>query len=422
MNIGPWIAMYKYSNNRSILKIKDCIIDFLGSYPIRQPCLTKPAMNNRKRTKGTRILWIAIFIFYGCDFQSSARETLKKLNLHDGFAIEIYADDVPDARQLALGENGIVYAGSRGAGKVYAITDANGDHQADTVYTIAKDLRLPSGIAYRDGSLYVAAVSQILRYDDINNNLEDPPEPVVITNNYPSDGHHGWKFIDFGPDGKLYVPVGAPCNICDEEDDIYASITRINPDGTNSEIVAHGVRNSVGFDWHPETGELWFTDNGRDWLGDNRPPCELNHLTEPGQHFGYPYKHGSNIWDPEFGEKGKAINMNFRSPARELGPHVAPLGMLFYTGDMFPESYNSKILIAEHGSWNRSEKIGYRITEVTLQNGKATSYKPFIDGWLQENDAVWGRPVDLLQLPDGSVLISDDHNGTIYRVTYNQNQ
>ena len=380
-------------------------------------------MNNRTYFEDTKALWIVIFIiFCGCDFQSNAQQTLQKLNLPEGFAIEIYADDVPNARQLALGETGIVYAGSRGAGKVYAIIDNDGDNQADDVYTIAEDLRLPSGIAYRDGSLYVGAVSQILRFDDIDHNLQNPPKAEVVTDDYPTDGHHGWKFIDFGPDEKLYVPVGAPCNICKEEDDIYASITRINPDGTDREIVAHGVRNSVGFDWHPKTGDLWFTDNGRDWMGDNRPPCELNHLTEAGQHFGYPYKHGSDIWDSEFGETGKAINVDFRSPAQELDPHVAPLGMIFYTGSMFPASYKNKILIAEHGSWNRSEKIGYRITEVTLNDGQATSYKPFIDGWLQENDAVWGRPVDLLQLSDGSVLISDDQSGTIYRVTYNQNQ
>jgi len=363
-----------------------------------------------------------LFLFVclmGCNSsQSNAQETLEKLQLPKGFKAEVYASDVPNARQLALGENGIVYAGSRDKGTVYAIVDNNGNYKADQVHTIAEGLRMPSGIAYRNGSLYVGAVSKILRFDNIDNNLQNPPEPTVVAESYPTDGHHGWKFIAFGPDGKLYIPVGAPCNICDPDDDIYASITRINPDGTGREIVAHGVRNSVGFDWDPQTGDLWFTDNGRDWLGDNRPPCELNHVTEAGQHFGYPYKHGSNIWDPEFGDAGKSMNRNFRSPAQELGPHVAPLGMIFYTGDMFPDSFKNQILIAEHGSWNRSEKIGYRITKVTLSNGEATSYEPFVHGWLQENGSVWGRPVDLLQLPDGSVLISDDHNGTIYRITY----
>ena len=357
----------------------------------------------------------------GCSSnQIHAQQILEKLQTPDGFIVSIFADDVPNARQMAMGGDGIIYAGSRGAGKVYAIVDSNGDYRADRVYTIAEGLRLPSGIAYRDGSLYVGAVSKILRFDDIDNRLADPPDPVVVTDDYPTDGHHGWKFIDFGPDGKLYVPVGAPCNICDPEKEIYASITRINPDGTGREIIAHGVRNSVGFDWDTTNGDLWFTDNGRDWLGDNRPPCELNHQTEKGQHFGYPYKHGNDIWDPEYGDKGKKMNIDFRPPAQELGPHVAPLGMIFYTGDMFPDAYKNQILVAEHGSWNRSEKIGYRITKVTLQNGEAVSYEPFIDGWLQQNESVWGRPVDLLQLPDGSVLISDDHSGTIYRLTYNQ--
>ena len=366
------------------------------------------------------LLMVTTSLLLGCESsQSNAGQVLSKLNLPDGFSAEVYASDVPNARQLALGDDGTVYAGSRGAGNVYALVDADKDYRADTVYTIAKDLRLPSGIAYRNGDLYVGAVSKILRFDDIDANLQDPPKPLTITDDYPTDGHHGWKFIAFGPDGKLYVPVGAPCNICDPDDPIYASITRINPDGSGREIVAHGVRNTVGFDWHPQTGDLWFTDNGRDWMGDNKPPCELNHLAEAGQHFGYPYKHGSNIWDPEFGEQGKAMDEAFQSPAQKLGPHVAPLGMIFYTGDMFPEQYRNQILIAEHGSWNRSEKIGYRITKVTLDNNNATSYAPFVDGWLQDNGSVWGRPVDLLQLPDGSVLISDDQKGTIYRITYN---
>ncbi|SHF31055.1 Glucose/arabinose dehydrogenase, beta-propeller fold [Fodinibius roseus] len=366
-------------------------------------------------------LGLASFIFFfGCtSFDGCAQQVIDNLSLPEGFSVEIYASDVPDVRQMVLSNGGMVYAGSRDAGKIYAIADHDNDFQADTVYTIDEDLRLPSGVAYRGGSLYVGAVSRILRYDDIDERLEDPPEPVVVSDSYPSEGHHGWKFIAFGPDGKLYVPVGAPCNICDSDKEMYASITKMSADGSNREIIAHGVRNSVGFDWHPETGELWFTDNGRDWMGDNQPPCELNHLTEKGQHFGYPYKHGSGIWDPEFGEQGKDSGQTFRPPARELGPHVAPLGMIFYTGDLFPEEYQHDILIAEHGSWNRSEKVGYRITRVSLNGDKAGSYESFAEGWLQENDAVWGRPVDLLQLSDGSVLISDDHRGVIYRVTYN---
>ncbi len=361
-----------------------------------------------------------IMLFLGsCSSQNNNSLILDNLDAPKGFSVEVFASDVPDARQLALGADGTIYAGSRGEGNVYAITDSDNDYKADSVYVIAEDLRLPSGIAYRNGNLYIGAVSKILRLNNIDSQLQSPPEPLVITDDYPTEGHHGWKFIDFGPDGKLYVPVGAPCNICDRDNEIFASITRINPDGSGREIVAHGVRNSVGFDWDPTTDDLWFTDNGRDWMGDDRPPCELNHLSQTGQHFGYPYKHGADIWDPELGDKGKGMDQEFRSPAQELDPHVAPLGMMFYTGDMFPDSYKNQILIAEHGSWNRSEKIGYRITKVTLKNGKAVSYEPFITGWLQQNEAVLGRPVDLLELPDGSVLISDDHGGTIYRITYN---
>lgn len=365
------------------------------------------------------LLFIAVSAFSCSSETSGTNKVLEQLSAPDGFSIEIFAADVPNARQLAVSPTGIVYAGSRSAGSVYALVDENGDYKADTTYVVAGDLNQPSGVAFRDGALYVAAINRILRFDNIDENLGNPPDPVLVTDNYPEDEHHGWKYIAFGPDDKLYVPVGAPCNICDREDEIYASITRVNPDGSEREIVARGVRNSVGFGWHPGTGELWFTDNGRDWLGDDRPPDELNHLLEPGQHFGYPYKHGSDIWDPEFGEDGKQLSIKFQDPARELDPHVAALGMDFYTGPMFPEEFKRKILIAEHGSWNRTEKIGYRITAVSLKNNNAVSYETFIDGWLQDKEAVWGRPVDVLQLSDGSILISDDFRGIIYRVTYN---
>jgi glucose/arabinose dehydrogenase len=260
----------------------------------------------------------------------------------------------------------------------------------------------------------VAEVNRILRYDDVESNLNDLPEPVVVNDDFPSDRGHGWKFIRFGPDGKLYVPVGAPCNVC-EVNDPYGSITRMNPDGTGREIFAGGVRNTVGFDWHPETGDLWFTDNGRDQLGDDVPPDELNHAPQPDLHFGFPYCHGGTIPDPEFGDERSCAE--FTPPAMPLGPHVAALGMRFYTGTMFPEEYRHQIFIAEHGSWNRSTPIGYRISLVRLENNQAVSYETFAEGWLRDDQA-WGRPVDLLLMPDGSLLVSDDFAGAIYRISF----
>lgn len=365
-------------------------------------------------------LTVAIIILLSScsSYSGNAQQAIEGLSMPEGFTVEAYAKDVEGARSMVRSSGGILYIGTRSEGKVYAIPDKNNDYKADSVITIAEGLRSPNGVALRNGDLYVAEISRILRFNDIDNNLSNPPEPVVVRDDFPTEGHHGWKFIAFGPDDKLYVPVGAPCNICKSENEIFASITRMNPDGSNREIIAHGVRNSVGFDWHPETGDFWFTENGRDMLGDNRPPDELNHLTETGQHFGYPYLHGDDIRDPEFGEEGKAIDLNFKKPAQKLGPHVAALGMHFYTGSMFPDEYKNQIFVAEHGSWNRSEKIGYRIMLVKLEDGKPVSYEPFVDGWLQDNESVWGRPVDLLQLPDGSLLISDDYGGITYRLTY----
>jgi|TARA_R100000388_G_scaffold83073_1_gene61961 glucose/arabinose dehydrogenase len=353
--------------------------------------------------------------------KSGTAISLGYLEAPAGFSVEVYAENVPNARQMAMGKDGILYVGTRRDGRVHAVVDRDNDFKADTIFTIASDLRLPNGVAYKDGSLYVAEVSKIWRFDNIDENLQSPPEPVLVTDDYPTEGHHGWKYIAFGPDDKLYVPVGAPCNVCNREDEnpIFASLTRINADGSNREIIAHGIRNTVGFTWHPETGNVWFTDNNRDWMGDDLPPGELNELTEEGQHFGFPFLHANDVWDPEFGEAGKAMDKEFKTPVRELGPHVAGLGVMFYTGKMFPESYKNQALIAEHGSWNRSEKIGYRITMVKFDdNGNPISYEPFVTGWLQGEEDVRGRPVALLQLKDGSVLISDDHGNKIYRLTY----
>ena len=343
---------------------------------------------------------------------------LERINLPEGFKISVFASGIEDARSLAKGEKGTVFVGNRNEDKVYAVVDKNKDGVADEKHVIASGLRMPNGVAFRNGDLYVAEVGRILRFPNIENQLSDPPQPEVIYDQYPNERHHGWKYIGFGPDGKLYVPVGAPCNICDPEEDVYATITRMNPDGSNMEIFAEGVRNSVGFDWHPQTNELWFTENGRDMLGDNVPPDELNRAPKKGLHFGYPYCHAGEIKDPEFGEV-RSCN-EFTPPAQKLGPHVAPLGMKFYTGNMFPAEYKNQIFIPEHGSWNRSKKIGYRIQLVKLDgNGKASSYETFADGWLNEEEQdAWGRPVALLQLDDGSLLVSDDHAGVIYRISY----
>jgi glucose/arabinose dehydrogenase len=347
---------------------------------------------------------------------TQARLPLDKISLPPGFKIEIYADNVPNARSLALSPGGTLFVGSRNAGNVYALVDENGDQKADRMYTLATGLTMPNGVAFRDGALFVAEVNRILRFDDIEKQLASPPKPAVVNDSYPTDVHHGWKFIAFGPDGWLYVPVGAPCNICDEtgRDQRFATITRMKPDGSNVEIVAHGVRNTVGFTWHPETRHLWFTDNGRDWMGDDQPPDELNVLTSPGQHFGYPFCHGDDIQDPEFNTRPCS---EFVRPARNLGPHVAALGLRFYLCDMFPASYRGHLLIAEHGSWNRTVPIGYRVMLVRVENGKAVSYEPFADGWLQDGKA-WGRPVDVLVMPDGALLVSDDYANVIYRISY----
>ena len=316
---------------------------------------------------------------------------------------------------MTLSPKGTVFVGTRGGDKVYAVVDGDRDGKADNVYTIASGLDSPNGVAFRDGALYVAEISRILRFDDIEKTLTHPPKPVVVNEAYPKDRSHGWKFIAFGPDGKLYVPVGAPCNICERSEPIYASITRINPDGTGREIFAGGVRNTVGFDWHPRTGELWFTDNGRDRMGDDMPADELNCAPRKGMHFGFPYIHQGDVPDPEYGQ-GKKVGA-FTPPVRKLGPHVAALGMRFYIGTMFPEEYRGHIFIAEHGSWNRSSPIGYRVTLVKLSGSQAVSYEPFAEGWLQGGRA-WGRPVDVLVMPDGALLVSDDMAGVIYRITY----
>jgi glucose/arabinose dehydrogenase len=336
--------------------------------------------------------------------------SLDDIRLPPGFAIEEYAD-VPKARSLALGDRGTVFVSNRKGRSVYAVVEDD-DGKTRTI-ELLDDMSTPNGIAFHDGDLYVAEIDRVYRYANVEDRLEDMPEAEVLNIDLPSDRSHGWRYIGFGPDDKLYISIGAPCNICDEFG--YAQIIRVDPDGSGRETFASGVRNSVGFTWHPETEELWFTDNGRDMLGDDIPPCELNHAPRQGMHFGYPYCHGGDILDPKFGQ-GRDCG-NYTPPAQKLGPHVAPLGVKFYTGDMFPPEYRGQVFIAEHGSWNRSKKIGYRVSLVRLDGNDAVSYEPFAEGWLQ-GEQYAGRPVDLIVKQDGSLLVSDDHAGKIYRISY----
>lgn len=339
---------------------------------------------------------------------------LDTIQLPPGFTISLYAGDVNGARSLALGDEGTLFVGSRAAGNVYAITDANDDGVSDQTRVIARGLNNPNGVAFHDGALYVAEISRIIRYDDIEASLDNPPAPVVVFDQLPTEEYHGWKYLRVGPDDKLYVPVGVPCNVC-AEDDRYGLIYRLNLDGSGLEVVVRGVRNSVGFDWDAQTGELWFTDNGRDWVSDDLPPDELNHVTEDGQHFGFPYCHAGFLADSDFGTRPCS---EFTAPAQPLGPHVAPLGLRFYTGDMFPVAYQNQLFIAEHGSWNRSIPIGYRLSLARLADNQVIAYEPFAEGWLQADGGVWGRPVDVLVMPDGALLVSDDVANAVYRITY----
>ena len=342
---------------------------------------------------------------------------IEQIVLPAGFSIDVYAENVENARQMALGDNGTLFVGSRRAGNLYALIDTNKDFKADKQIVLAKDLFLPSGITFHDSSLYVAEVDKIWRYRDIEKHLPNVPEPELIYDQLPDKSHHGWKFIKFGPDGKLYIPVGAPCNVCDDALP-FASILKLDVDTKETTIVAKGVRNSVGFDFHPDTGELWFTDNGRDMMGDDLPDDELNRVSQEGQHFGFPYVHNADIKDPEFYDAEKA-KLN-TPPALNLGAHVAALGMEFYQGEQFPAEYKGRIFIAQHGSWNRSSKVGYSIMQVTLDGNKVSDYQPFATGWLQ-GEVSWGRPVAVLTMPDGSLLVSDDAGNAVYRISYSEN-
>ena len=375
---------------------------------------------NNQKVSSMRLVSIAASLM--CLSLNVMALPLEKLSLPDGYTISVYAENVKNARQMALSKSGVVYVGSRGAGTVHAVIDSNNDGKADEVVLIAEELNMPSGLTYKDGHLYVAEVSKINRFANIDKTFRNKPKPEVVIDGLPTERHHGWKYIDFGPDGWLYVPVGAPCNICETVGDDkwnnpeFSSILKFNIDSGEKIWVAKGVRNSVGFDWHPDSKDFWFSDNGRDWMGDDIPPCELNRVSAEGQHFGYPYFHGGTIADPEFGAGKNAAD--YVQPELNLEAHVAPLGIRFYSGDMFPKGETDKLFVAEHGSWNRSTKSGYRVMLASVKDGKVTDYQPFVDGFLNPDDTAWGRPVAFLQMPDGALLISDDFANAIYRVTY----
>jgi len=349
--------------------------------------------------------------------ETGYQAVLKQLHPPAGFSISVFADNLPNARGLALGDNGVVYVGTGREGKLYAVQDPDGDGVAEASFVLAENLYMPNGVAYKNGALYVAAVNRILRYDDIGRHLSNPPKPVVVYEQFPGDKHHGWKYLRFGPDGKLYTAVGAPCNSCESQQDIYTSLVRLDADGKNLEILARGIRNTVGFDWQPGTGALFFNDNGRDYLGDDAPPDELNRWSAPGEHFGYPYCHGGDIPDPVLAGDKKCSE--FKPPVWKYKAHIAPLGMRFYQGKQFPATYQNQLLVAQHGSWNRTEPQGYKVVMVKFgANGLPVAEEDFISGWLTKSGGVLGRPVDILTLPDGSVLISDDKFGIIYKVSY----
>lgn len=351
-------------------------------------------------------LWVR-----GCPAEAG---DLSRIRLPAGFAISHFADAVPDARSLALGADGTVFVGTREAGAVYALRDTDRDGRADSTYVVSDALDAPNGVAVRDGALYVADIGRLLRFDSIERRLAHPPAPVVVSKGLPTEGWHGLRFIAFGPDGFLYVGSGAPCNVCVKDDPRFAAILRVDPVTGAVTVFAHGVRNTVGFDWD-SAGALWFTDNGRDFLGADAPPDELNRAERAGLHFGFPYCHGGDLADPEFDTRPCG---EFVPPVARLDAHVATLGMRFYRGAMFPPEYRGRIFIAEHGSWNRLIPVGYRVTTVRL-NGSTPRYEVLAQGWLSRaRRGAWGRPVDVLELPDGSLLVSDDKAGAVYRITY----
>jgi glucose/arabinose dehydrogenase len=360
-----------------------------------------------------RILFFLLFLSNNVFAEENL--PLHLLKLPANFSIKIFANHVEGARSMTLGDQGTVFVGSKDAGNVYAVVQDEKHPNKSKVIIIAKNLKKPNGVTFYQGDLYVAEQNRILRFKQIESHLMDPPKPIIVSTKLPNKDHHGWRYIKIGPDHKIYIGIGAPCNVCLSDDVRFATIARMNRDGSDFEIFAHGVRNTVGFDWDPVTKQLWFTDNSRDLMDDETPPEELNHAVKAGLNFGFPYCHAKNISDPKYGKEFPCSA--FMPPVFEMPAHVAPLGMTFYTGKMFPGKYFHQIFIAEHGSWNRSSKIGYQVVSVKLDHDRVIEAKPFVTGWLQ-NEEAWGRPVDVLMLRDGSLLISDDYANVIYRVTY----
>jgi glucose/arabinose dehydrogenase len=348
----------------------------------------------------------------GLTAKPASEMKLSQIKLPPGFSIELWAEGMPNARSIAVGAKGTVFIGTRLVENVYAVVDKGGKRE---VKTILKGLYRPNGVAFHNGALYVAELSRILRFDNIEDNLDNPPKPVVVFDALPKDEPHGWKYLTVGPDGWLYFNIGAPCNIC-VPPDTHAQIVRVDPNKGVMESVVKGVRNSVGMAFHPTTKEMWFTNHGRDWMGEDLPHDTLHRVAKKGVHFGYPYCHQGDTLDPELG-KGRSCS-EFTPPALKLGPHIAPLGMRFYTGKMFPAEYRNRIIIANHGSWNKSQKIGFNLMQVTLDSkGNAVKYEPFAEGWAEGN-SYWGRPVDVHVMPDGALLVSDDVAGALYRISY----
>jgi len=336
-----------------------------------------------------------------------------KLKAPNGFKIELYASGVDNARTLRLGDKGAVFVSSRIKDKIHAIVDKNGKRE---VKVVASGLHRPNGIVLHNGTLYIAELSQISKIDNVEANLDNPPKPTVIFSDLPKDEAHGWKFLTIGPDNKLYFQVGAPCNIC-MPSERHAKIYRLNLDGSGLEVVASGIRQIVGMDWHPTLKQLYFTENSRDWMSEDVPQDKLNRVTQPGKdNFGYPYCHQGNLPDNEFGW-GRSCD-EFTKPVALLGPHTAPLGMRFYTGNSFPAAYRNQIIVARHGSWNRTSKAGGDLLLVKLKgDGSFSSMEPFVTGFVENNNYI-ARPADVMVMKDGSLLVSDDYNGAVYRISY----